>query len=191
MGSISRGLLLFGRNSQSNLLAIWPFHKGSILLGRCQPCRDVPKGNGIRPHAKHRAPFLGNSLCKAGNTSLSKCIVELPSVAMHARRRRDVDNAPRSSVLHAEVRSRGADEGEGCGAVQGDDGIPLLVRHLVDDAVPSVAGVVDDDVDLSIAKVGGALDESVYIVCLEDVSRDSDGLAAIGLDTLSDSVALV
>ena len=61
----------------------------------------------------------------------------------------------------------------------------------MDDAVPGVPGVVDDDIDLAIAKLGGALDEGINVVCLEDISRDSNGLAAIGLDALSDSVALV
>lgn len=151
----------------------------------------MTKRNGICPHTKHRTPFLSNSLCEACNSRLGKCIVELTSVTMHTRSRRDVDNAAWSPIFHAEVRSRGADEGEGCGAVQGDDGVPLLVRHLVNDAVPGIPGVVDDDIDLAITKLGGALDESVYVVCLENVAGDGDSLATIGLDALSDGVALV
>ncbi|MCY1438861.1 hypothetical protein D9M71_550770 [compost metagenome] len=46
------------------------------------------------------------------------------------------------------------------GQVAVDNGVPLLVGHLLDDVVPGVAGVVDDDVDATIVLHGG-LDETV------------------------------
>jgi hypothetical protein len=52
----------------------------------------------------------------------------------------------------------------------------------VDHAIPCVARVVDDDVDLAVAKVGGFLDERLDVGVVEDVACYRDGLAAIGLD---------
>lgn len=59
-----------------------------------------------------------------------------------------------------------------------DDGIPLLVRRPMDHAVPREAGVVNDDVDLAIAELGGFLDELVYVGVDEDVAGDCDRAAA-------------
>ncbi|KAJ3474285.1 hypothetical protein NLG97_g9913 [Lecanicillium saksenae] len=72
-----------------------------------------------------------------------------------------------------------------------DDGLPLLVRHLVDDAVPGVAGVVDDDVDLAVAKLGGLVDEQLDVGLVEDVAGHADGLAARLVNGLGDGRALL
>jgi hypothetical protein len=48
--------------------------------------------------------------------------------------------------------------------VKVDNRVPLLVRHLVDDAVPCVASVVDDDVNLAVAKLCGFLDKCLDVV---------------------------
>lgn len=37
--------------------------------------------------------------------------------------------------------------------------------HLMDDTVPGVAGIIYDDVDLAIAKLGGLFDQS-FKVCI-------------------------
>jgi hypothetical protein len=42
----------------------------------------------------------------------------------------DVDDVSWFAVLDAEVWCRGADQLEGCTAVEGDDGVPLLVGGL-------------------------------------------------------------
>ena len=42
----------------------------------------------------------------------------------------DVDDVTGFAVLDAEKGGGSADELEGCGVVQSDDGFPLLVRHL-------------------------------------------------------------
>jgi hypothetical protein len=126
--------------------------------------------------------LLRNGLGHAGDTRLREGIVNLTRVAVHTRSARDVDDVSRLAVLHAEVWGRSADNLERRCCVQVDDGVPLLVRHLVDHAVPRVAGIVDDDVDLAVAKVGGFLDERFNVGVVEDIAGDRDGRAAGLLD---------
>lgn len=101
---------------------------------------------------------------------------------MDARGGGDVDNAAWLAVFDTEVGGRSTNELEGCGAVQGNDGVPLLVGDLVDHTcvveryqclsttifygisgscaltIPCKASVVDDDVNLAIAKLCRSLD---------------------------------
>jgi hypothetical protein len=60
----------------------------------------------------------------------------------------------------------------------------------VNDTVPGVARIVDDDVDLSVAKFCSLLDQIIDIFCLENVSGDSYSLAAILIDVISNSLGL-
>lgn len=110
---------------------------------------------------------------------------------MDAGRGGDVDDAAGGAVLHSEVRGCGTDELEGRGAVQGDDGVPLLVGHLVDHAVPGIARVVDDDVDLAVAKVCGALDDFLDVLSVGHVAGYGDGLAAGLVDVVGDGAGLL
>ena len=75
--------------------------------------------------------------------------------------------------------------------MQGNDVGPLLIRHLVDDGVPGVSGVVDNDVDLAAAEVSGFLDEPGNVVRVQDVADHGDGLAAILLDLLNNTLCLL
>ena len=63
--------------------------------------------------------------------------------------------------------------------------------YLVDHAVPGVACVVDDDVDLAVAEVCGLLDERVDVFVVEHVSGDSECLAAALVDGVCDGFCLV
>ena len=64
--------------------------------------------------------------------------------------------------------------------------LELLVGHLVDRAVPGVAGVVDDDVDLA-ELVDGLLDELVGDAVLGQVAGEDGGLAGdLGRGLLGD-----
>lgn len=184
------GALLLLRDAQRNLGAAGPFDKGALLLGRRQPRRNVAKGDGVGADAERGAPFLGDGLGEARHAGLGQGVVDLARVAVDARRRRDVDDGAGLAVLDAEVGGRGADNVEGRGGVQRDDGLPLLVRHLVDDAVPRVAGVVDNDVDLAVAKLGGLVDEQLDVGAVEDVAGHADGLAAGLVDGGGDGIAL-
>lgn len=56
----------------------------------------------------------------------------------------------------------------------------------MDHAVPGVACVVDDNVDLAVAEVCGLLDERVDVLVVEHVSGDSEGLAAALVDGVCD-----
>lgn len=60
--------------------------------------------------------------------------------------------------------------------------------YLVDHAVPGVACVVDDDVDLAAAEVCGLLDERVDVLVIEHVSRGSERLAAVLVDGVCDGL---
>ena len=79
---------------------------------------------------------------KGGAESVGKMLGN-SRIAVQTARAADVDDTPRLAVLNAEVRGSGPDELEGCRAVQGDNGVPLLVCHLVDDTIPCEARIVD------------------------------------------------
>ena len=71
------------------------------------------------------------------------------------------------------------------------DGSESGITYLVDHAVPSVACVVDDDVDLAVAEVCGLLDERVDVFVVEHVSGDSECLAAALVDGVCDGLCFV
>jgi hypothetical protein len=48
----------------------------------------------------------------------------------------------------------------------------------MDDAVPGVAGIVHDDMDLAIAKLGGLLNQSLKVCVVKHVTRDGKGTTA-------------
>ena len=52
----------------------------------------------------------------------------------------------------------------------------------MDDGVPGEAGIVDYAMDLAVAKLSSLLDELLDAVVLEQVSADSESLAALGPD---------
>jgi hypothetical protein len=58
-----------------------------------------------------------------------------------------------------------------------ENGVPLLVAHLLDDVVPGVAGVVDDDVQSLVLLDGGA-DKALGKVGVGDIAHAGNGLAA-------------
>ncbi|MCY1455343.1 hypothetical protein D9M71_724720 [compost metagenome] len=65
-----------------------------------------------------------------------------------------------------------------------EDGVPLLVAHLLDHIVPGVAGVVDDDVDAA-KVVDRSLDEAVGEIDRRDTAHASDGFTP-GVANLGD-----
>lgn len=85
---------------------------------------------------------------------------------MQTRCGRDVDNVPWFAVLDTEIWSSSADNLEGRCAVKVDNGMPLLVGHLVDHAIPCVARIVHDDVDFAVSKLCRLLDELVDVVVI-------------------------
>lgn len=105
---------------------------------------------------------------------------------MQATRTADHDNVPWLAVLDAEVRRRGAHNLERRGRVQVHDGVPLLVGHLVDHAVPRVARVVDDDMNLAVTKLRSLLNKRLDICVVEHVACHGDGLAARGFNRRDD-----
>jgi hypothetical protein len=84
------------------------------------------------------------------------------------------------------VRGRRADDPEGDDRVDIQHRLELLVGHLVRHAVPGVAGVVDDDVDLA-ELVDGLLHQRVRHALLGEVASEDRGLAAdLGCGLLGD-----
>ncbi|MNE25764.1 hypothetical protein D3C80_1191020 [compost metagenome] len=60
-----------------------------------------------------------------------------------------------------------------------DDCVPLFVAHFLDDAVPGVTGVIDDDVDGAVA-VHRGLDESIGKVDGSHTANTGDGFTTGG-----------
>ena len=81
------------------------------------------------------------------------------------------------STCLAEMLLEGAQDAERRGQVDVEDGVPLLVAHLLDDRVPGVAGVVHHD--MAVAEgVDRGLDDAVAEVGLGDVAVAGHRLAA-------------
>ena len=153
------------------------------------------------PHLYARQPAstpfrVGNNilLCnRLGDTCDSRfCerIVDLARVSVQSTRAADVDNVPRLSVLDTEVGRRSPHNLERCCSVEVDNRVPLLVRHLVNDAVPCVACIVDDDVNLAVAKVCRLFDQSSDIGIVKDIAHDGDGRTAGFVDFGDDAFSL-
>ena len=67
----------------------------------------------------------------------------------------------------------------------------IIETNLVDHAIPGVACVVDDDVDLAVAEVCGLLDQRIDVFVVEHVSGDSECLAAALVDGICDVLCFV
>src|SRR5262249_37983430 len=86
-------------------------------------------------------------------------------------------------LLHllAEMLLEGAQDAERRGQVDVEDGVPLLVAHLLDNRVPGVAGVVHNHMAAA-EGVDRGLDDAVAEVGLGDVAVAGHCLAAHLLD---------
>jgi hypothetical protein len=78
---------------------------------------------------------------------------------MQPTRTRDIHHTPTLSIPHPKIRRRLSDDLKRRSTMQVENRLPLLIRHLVDDTIPRVSRVVDDDVDFAVAEGGGFLDE--------------------------------
>jgi hypothetical protein len=74
------------------------------------------------------------------------------------------------------VRRGSTQDPEGHDRVDVEHRLELVVGHLVSHAVPGVAGVVDDDVDLA-ELVDGLLDQLVGHALLGEVAAEHGSLA--------------
>ncbi|KAH0846655.1 hypothetical protein FOPE_12709 [Fonsecaea pedrosoi] len=61
---------------------------------------------------------------------------------------------------------------------------PLLILNLLDRVVPCIPCIVDDDVDLTTAKLTGFLDQLVNVFVDRDVSGDGNRSASIRVNGL-------
>lgn len=85
---------------------------------------------------------------------------------MQTTRAANIHDTPINPILDPKIRRSRTNQLERRRAVQLEDRIPLLVRRLVDYAVPGKACVVDDDVDGAVAEFGGRFDElgDIFVV---------------------------
>lgn len=58
----------------------------------------------------------------------------------------------------------------------------MLVLDLLDGIIPSVACIIHDDMDLTIAKFGRFLDEKIDVVIFRYISCDGNCVATFGFD---------
>ena len=103
-------------------------------------------------------------------------------LAVRSRGAADVDDTPWLSVLDAEERRRRPHQLERGRVVQGEDGLPLLVGHFVDDCVPCEPGIVDDDVDLAATKFCALLHQLIYMLGIQHVTGHINGLSSGTID---------
>ena len=191
----------------------------------------MAESDGVGAHAEGRAPFFGDGFGQADDAGFGQRVVCLAGVAVQAGGRGDVDDVAGGAVFDAEVGGCGADEFEGLGVVQGEDGVPLFVcclwgvvvsfwvlegrvfcwvfgwlagwkvlvgmmgsllsrTYLVNHAVPGVASVVNNDVNLPATKLSSLLDERIDVFVVEHVSGNREGLATILVDGIRNAFRL-
>jgi hypothetical protein len=62
--------------------------------------------------------------------------------------------------------------------------------YLMNNGIPRETSVIHNDVHLAVAKFGGLLDQLLDVVVLQEVTRYSDCLAAVGIDLVCDLLRL-
>lgn len=90
----------------------------------------MSESHGVGAHAECGTPFFGYGFCEADDAGFGQGVVCLAGVAVQAGGGGDVYDVPGGAVFDAEVGGCGADEFEGLGVVEGEDGVPLLISSL-------------------------------------------------------------
>ncbi len=91
----------------------------------------------------------------------------------------------RATFPRAEVLGSRAGDVERAFQVHGDDHVPVLLAHLVEDDVAQDAGDVDDTVDAA-ERVDGLLDHALSRLVVGDAVAIDHGLATGGGDFVAD-----
>ena len=166
-----------------DLLAVADLDLLALLLRLRQPGLDEAEGDRVAVDLEP-APLLGERLGEADDAGLGGRVVDLAGVAHRPRDRGDVDDLAEQLLALgllglrrlAPVRGDRADDAEGDDRVDVEHRLELLVGHPVDDPVPGVAGVVDDDVDLA-EGLDRLRDQLVRHAGLGQVAGEDRGLA--------------
>ncbi|MNC37445.1 hypothetical protein D3C75_860110 [compost metagenome] len=121
---------------------------------------DETEGHGVDIDLQ-AAPLLGQGLGHADDAGLGGGVVGLTGVTASGHGGNVDDLAQHFAAFRGVFLSLGADDrlgctqnAERCGQVAVDDRVPLFVGHFLNDVVPGVPGVVDDDVDATVALHG-------------------------------------
>lgn len=108
---------------------------------------------------------------------------------MSARSTANIDDTPRLAILDSKVRRSCPYQPEGRSIMYSKDSLPLLIRDLVNDPIPSIARVIDDIVDLPASELSCFFDQDVEVSFVRDISGDSDGAVGRGVvDGFGDGV---
>src|SRR5581483_11840742 len=141
-------------DAEGDLLAVALYLLGTLLSGG-QSGFDEAVADTIDLHIE-LAPFFGQCLGQTGDTGLGGGIIHLSGIAIDAGDRGDIDHLARisatvgSDFLLGSVAYEGrglAQNAERSGGVNIHHGVPLLIGHFMNDAIPGVAGVIDNNVD--------------------------------------------
>src|SRR5512132_2510497 len=135
------------------------------------------------------APLLRQRLRETDDRSLARRVRDLAGVAVQTGDRRHVHDlslhdAPFVLFLLRELAQRfrrRAEDPERRARVHVEHGVPLVVGHLLDHAVPRVAGVVHDDVEPAEA-LDRRANEACRKIGLRHVTRARRRLAALPFD---------
>jgi len=145
----------------------------------------MSEGDRVGPDTELWAPLLSNDFGQAIDSGLRNSVVGLSSITVNTRSRRDVDDATRLTVRNTEVWCGLSDELEWGSVVKSNDIFPLFVGQLVENTIPGIAGIVDNDVNFAITELSSLLDEDLKVFSIEHVACDCNGTAARLVDAVS------
>lgn len=123
--------------------------------------------------------FFRDCLGQADHARLRCRIIGLAKVPVSTACRAYVYDGPRLAVAHPEVRRRFSEDPECGGEVHRENGLPLLVRDFVDGSVLGKPRVIDEEMDLALAKLGSALEYSGDVAGVRNVAWYRNSVAWI------------
>ena len=101
----------------------------------------------------------------------------------------NVDDAAWFTILDTEVWGSLSDQPERSGVVHRENGIPLLIGDFMDDTIPGITGIVDNDMNLSISKLCRLLDQNGEEVGVGDIASNGNSSTGGGVvDRLGNAV---
>lgn len=100
---------------------------------------------------------------------------------MRPARTTNIDNDPGFTILDSEIRRRLTNQSKRSRGMNLQNRVPLLIVHLVDHAVPRVSGVVDNNMNLAVSKLGRFFHKHFDVVGVRDVAGHAEGSVGGGV----------